>query len=298
MDGDSKISEKKPGDSMATLQQRYPIRYHYPSRVPVQLIISGNKLRILFFVRYAKSMFESFPGTNLTYADIAESGIRKNWSGLYYFPWLADDGYERAHAKASIRILDNNEDPLESDIDPLKPSVRTTVEFIRYGSQTAITNYPKQRFYYVCLSNGRIIPAHVISPPWRWYWGFFRTFQIESLHLNWSLEHPGKVTLQRESDRYAYKQICAHEIGHILGLGDAYGANYRFFFEAPGTSGFMMCHNRKVQSEEMEMVFKSHMINRMHYFPRKLDRKTFSTGLTRAYRLQFHALAKNSRKRN
>ena len=295
MNGDLQTFEHEREESLLTLQQRYRIFYRNPLRVPVQLHIIGNKLRIRFFVRYAKNMLEKYPGTNLTYADIAEAGIRRNWSGQYYFPWLADDGYERAHAKANVRVLTNKEEPAETEIIPLKPSVRTTVEFIRFGSPAAAKNFPRQRFFRVRLSGGSLFPAHVISPVWRWYWGFFRSFQLESLHLNWSRRYPGHVTLQKESDRHAYQQICAHEIGHLLGLGDAYGANYRFFYEAPGTGNYMMCHNRSVQSEEMEMVFNSHMTNHMQYFPRKFQSSVFSAGLKRAYQLQFNLLSKNSK---
>lgn len=298
MDYDSQFMEKEHENPLVTLQQRYPIRYHNPSRVPVHLLAAGNKLRIRFFVRYGKNMLENFPGTNVTYADVAESGIRKNWGGLYYFPWLADDGFERAHAKANVRVLDNNEDPSEEEISPLQPSVRVTVEFVRFGSSTAASDFPKHHFYRVKLTSGSIFPAHVISPLWRWYWGFFRTLQFESLHLNWSRNHPGIITLQKEQDRYFFQQTAAHETGHLLGLGDAYGASYRFFYEAPGTGSFMMCHNRKVQSTELEMVFHSHMTNHMQYFPRKFQHETFISGLRREYRLQFHALAKNARNRH
>lgn len=242
-------------------------------------------------------MLEIFPGTNLTYADVAEEGIRENWSGRYYFPWLADDGYERAHARASVRILDNKEDPSETETVPLEPSVRTTVEFVRYSDKPS-ADYSGQRYCRARLSGGTLFPAHVISPVWRWYWGFFRSFQLESLHLNWSRKHPGNVTFQRDPDRSSYQQICAHETGHLLGLGDAYGANYRFFYEAPGTGAYMMCHNRKVQSAEMGMVFKAHMTNHMQYFPKKFMKKVFSAGIRREYQLQFNQLSKNSKTRH
>lgn len=307
--GDSNTITVSP-NSKVTLQQRYRIRYHRPASVPVQLLITGNKLRILFFVRHAKNMFETFPGTNLTYADIAEAGIRENWSGQYSFPWLNDDGFERAHAKASVRILDNNEDPAEADIAPKPPSVRVTVEFIRYPDKTShesacntnghlsAGSSHRQKFFPVRLSGGKFYPAHVVSPVWRWYWGFFRTFQLEALHLNWSRRHPGCVTLQKDPDRSSFQQICAHEIGHVLGLGDAYGANYRFFYEAPGTGSYMMCHSRRVQPAELEMVLMSHLTNRMQYFPWKFSLKTLLTGLRREYRLQFTMLSKNSKIRH
>jgi len=297
VDGELNPKEKGREESSLTLQQRCPIRYRSLSRVPVQMLVNGNKLRIRFFVKYSKNMFEIFPGTNLTYADIAEEGIRENWSGRYYFPWLADDGYERAHARASVRVLDNKEDPSETETVPLEPSVRTTVEFVRYDSKAA-ADYPGQRYYQARLSCGTVFPAHVISPVWRWYWGFFRSFQLESLHLNWSRKYPGKVTFQKEPDRSAYRQICAHETGHLLGLGDAYGANYRFFYEAPGTGAYMMCHNRKVQPAEMEMIFNAHMTNHMQYFPKKFTAKVYFAGIKREYQLQFNLLSKNSKTRH
>ena len=46
-------------------QHGYQIRYRRPLRVPVQLLITGNKLKIRFYVRYAKNMMNLFPGTNL-----------------------------------------------------------------------------------------------------------------------------------------------------------------------------------------------------------------------------------------
>lgn len=61
-----------------TLEMRYPIKYRDPSRVPVQLIIKGNALRIRFFVSYSKEFMRCFPGTDLTYADIFEAGVRSN----------------------------------------------------------------------------------------------------------------------------------------------------------------------------------------------------------------------------
>ncbi len=294
MDDRTQVVASERGEGLCTLQQRYPIKYRRLNCVPVQLHITGNKLQIRFYFRYSKNMLDLFPGTNLTYADIAEDGIRENWSGKYSFPWLKDDGYERAHAKANVRVLDNNESPSDEEIAPHKPSVRTSVEFIRYSGKNS-HDAPKQRYVSISLTNGALFPAHVISSPWRWYWGFFRTFQLESFHLNWSKKHPGRVTLQKDSDRNTYRQICAHEVGHLLGIGDAYGANYRFFYETPGTGHYMMCHNRKVQPAEMEMMFQSHMTNRMHYFPKKFDMKTFVAGIKRAYHLQFNSLTKQSK---
>lgn len=278
-----------------TLWDRYPIRYRNPSRVPVQLIIRGNRLLIRIFIRYAANMLDLFPGTNLTYADIAESGIRKNWSGRFELPWLKDDGFERAHARASARVLTESANPDDNSLFPNAPSIRVCVEIIRQGNRIFEKNYPKQRCVKIRLSNGFLLPAHVSSPLWRWGWGFLGNFQFEATSLNWSVRHPGDVTLHKEANRYLFEQISAHEMGHVLGLGDAYGANYRFFYEAPGTSDYMMCHNRKVQPDEIERMLLAHMTNRMQYFPRRFDWRIFSTGFRREFKLQFNTISKRAK---
>lgn len=282
--------------TLQTLEQRFPIRYRRPSLVPAQMHIVGNKLRIRFFVRYSSKMLRYFPGTNITYADVFEAGVRTNWSGKYSFDWMADDGYEKAKAKASFRVLTNANDPSDEELDPDFPSARVSVEFIRHGSPEAINNYPRQHFFKVAFTLFHSFPAHVISPPWRWYWGFFKYFQLESTHLNWSRKHPGKVVLQKKLSRHSFQQTGAHEIGHLLGIGDAYGANYRFFYEAPNTGNYMMCHSRKVQPEELEMALTAHATDRMQYFPKKFISSVFISGIRRTLKLKINPLIKQSKK--
>lgn len=293
---DSDMSEFAPKASLQTLEQRFPIRYRRLHRVPVQMHIIGNKLRIRYFVRYAKQMLRYFPGTNITYADIFEAGVRTNWAGKYTFDWMADDGYEKAKAKASFRVLTNENNPLDEELVPEVPSARVIVEFIRYGSPEAINEYPKQRFFKVTFTLFHSFPAHVLSPPWRWYWGFFKYYQLESTHLNWSKNHPGKIVLQKKLNRHSFQQTGAHEMGHLMGIGDAYGANYRFFYEAPDTRNYMMCHNRQVQPQELEMSLTAHLTNRMQYFPRKFIASVFLSGVRRSIKLKINPLFKKARK--
>ena len=40
-----------------TLDRRYPITYPHPKKVPIQLILKGNSVRIRVFVRYSSKMF-------------------------------------------------------------------------------------------------------------------------------------------------------------------------------------------------------------------------------------------------
>ena len=292
---ESESADSARKDPLQTLEQRFPIRYRKPSRVPVQMFIAGNKLRIRFFVRYAHAMLRYFPGTNITYADIFEAGIRTNWSGKYVYDWMADDGYEKAKAKASFRVLTNENNPTDAELFPDLPSARVTVEFIRHGSPEAINEYPKQRFFRVTFTLLDSFPSHVLSPPWRWY-QLFKSFQLESTHLNWTTRHPGKVVMQKKDNRHSFQQTGAHEIGHLLGIGDAYGANYRFFYEAPNTGDFMMCHNRQVQPEELMMSLTAHLKNRMQYFPKKFVASVFLSGVRRSLKLGITPMFKRSGK--
>ena len=75
--------------------------------------------------------------------------------------------------------------------------------------------------------------------------------------------------------------MAAHEAGHLFGLGDAYGAIYRYYYAAPGTSDFMMHSNRQVQAKEITMLLEAHMIGKMQFFPKEWDKKTFVDGFKR-----------------
>lgn len=268
-----------------TLDKRYPIVYPNPRKVPIQLILKGNSVRIRVFVRYSSKMFRYYPGTNITYADVAEAGIRRNWSGKYPMSWLEDDGYEMARAHASYRVLSQDNNPSDEQMRPDPSSARVTLEFIRYQTPQAVNEYPKQRFFRVKLSYSENAAGHVNSPIWRWFWGFFKAGQPESMTLNWSRTHPGIATIRQSDDRHTFQQECAHEFGHLLGLGDAYGADYRFYFEAPGTTDFMMNQNRRVNPQELEMVLTAHFYNRMQFFPKQFHFGTFFRGLRRHYKV-------------
>ncbi len=74
-------------------------------------------------------------------------------------------------------------------------------------------------------------------------------------------------------------RVSAHEFGHILGLGDAYAAHYRFFYEAPGTRDYMMNHNTAVSPEEAAMVRRAQETGKMQYFPIKFSAKRFIKGV-------------------
>lgn len=278
-----------------TLETRYPVKYRNPSSVPVQLIIKGNTLRIRFFVAYSKSFMRFFPGTDLTYADIFEAGVRSNWAGKFELDWLLDDGYELAKAKASFRVLTDDNFPKKTDVTPNPSAVRVTIEFVRKDNPEAATVYGQRRFIKILFSRNKNMPSHVVSPIWRRFWGIFSNGQLETLMHNWSILHPGNIYMQKNLSRHLFLKTGAHEVGHILGIGDAYAASYRFFYEAPGTNNYMMSHNRKVQPPEVEMAVAAHFFNQMQFFSRRFLFKTFTNGLSRALRLKINHLSKSDR---
>ncbi|MBR1796454.1 MAG: hypothetical protein IJ757_00340 [Clostridiales bacterium] len=124
--------------------------------------------------------------------------------------------------------------------------------------------------------------SYVMSRWWRWGWGLFRSsFHPESFMINWSRRNPGNIHLNIRSWHSTswFMRVSAHEFGHILGLGDAYAAHYRFYYEAPGTEDYMMNRNRRVSPEEALMVRRAQETGRMQYFPIKFSAKRYIKGL-------------------
>ena len=120
--------------------------------------------------------------------------------------------------------------------------------------------------------------SYVMSRWWRWGWGLFRSsFHPESFMINWSRRHPGNIhlNLRRKYTKDRFMRVAAHEFGHILGLGDAYDAHYRFYYEVPGTENYMMNRNIRVSEEEAQMVRRAQQTGKMQYFPIKFSAKHF-----------------------
>ena len=126
--------------------------------------------------------------------------------------------------------------------------------------------------------------SFVVSSAWRWIWGIFYCGSPESFSLNWHPRFPGTINLKMYKTLRRFEQVAAHEFGHLLGLGDAYDAPYRFFYHLEGVSTYMMCYNRKVQNEEIEMVLRAHLTKRMQYFPYKFKPGTFFRGLVHHFK--------------
>ena len=132
---------------------------------------------------------------------------------------------------------------------------------------------------HICVLPAKVTgTSYVMSRWWRWGWGLFRSsFHPESFMINWSKRHPGNIhlNLRKRPRKEWYMRVASHEFGHVLGLGDAYDAHYRFFYEAPGTENYMMNHNKRVSPEEVQMVRRAQETGKMQYFPIKFSAKVF-----------------------
>ena len=224
-------------------QDRSDFYYAQPNKTPVQLRWCGQSLLIdccLCFNARAKTTHPpDSPGQS--YADLVCEGIIQHWSGCYEL------GTAENPDPVNVRVIVHRQ--------PLRRAVR------------------------IRLKPQGLMPAHVISPLYRRFWGIFLTGQLESMGLNWSLTQPGRIIMPACGTAVMVRDVAAHEMGHVLGIGDAYAAIYRFYSAAPGTQAFMMHSNSRVQPEEIRMLLLAHRSGRMQYFPKSWDTARFLAGL-------------------
>jgi len=230
------------------------IVYRHPDKTPIQLLIEGNLLTIDCSFHYNRKALQPLADGSGILADQIEDGIRKAWEGLYRLDW---PGLTEAENEDETAITGNDD-------------IRIRIVFHRDG-QRRMARIGLQRLFFM--------PAHVISPLWRRLWGVCKTGQLESLGTNWSLENPGRMVLPTGLDSDQLGRIAAHEAGHLFGLGDAYGAIYRFYDGVPGKEQYMMYSNHRVHAEEIEMLLRAHLFGRMQFFPRRWNGRNFIRGL-------------------
>lgn len=284
-----------------SIYTHFPIVYKCHRDVPIQIIVSDHDIEIVVYVDYDQRLLKPYanrPRTNkssnrrrrankkdsnsnskdasdepkpyvdklletkdknFTYADAIEEGITKNWGKIYKPSWYA-------HEKS-------NEVPIN-------------VRFVR-KPEIVHKSFVLSKSYdhrYVKIKPGRdkARSSFVISPWWRWVWGLISyNKSLESFSLNWSPYFPGTMHLKRYTSLANYEQVAAHEFGHLLGIGDAYAAWYRGYYQAPNTSNYMMCYNREVSDEEIEMVLTAHLTERMQFFPSKVSIRSLLTAIKR-----------------
>jgi hypothetical protein len=228
---------------MALLSELITIRYRHPRRTPIQLQITGNRLVIDCNFRYGRRALRAGPAGGRTQADRIEAGVGRFWSGVYE---LAMPGLE-GPATVQVRVSRSRE----------------------------------RRSVPIRVRRMILMPSHVISPVWRRLWGIFKTGQLESMGTNWSVQQPGAMILAANRPDEPLERTAAHEAGHLFGLGDAYGAIYRFYHAHPGTEHFMMHSNEQVQPAEILMLLRAHQTGRMQFFPWEWHGRQFVRGLCR-----------------
>lgn len=250
-------------------------------RQPVIISCSEDGLLIDCLFTYNRRAYRP-PREDLSgqaFFQLIEEGIRHYWSGDYKMDALLRRSLEAFCEKAKtpnpfsqaaclrVRVRINR-----IGQKPLSPALLSISRFIRRQRRPA-------RIY---VLPSLFLPSHAASPLHRRLWGVFKTGQIESIGLNWSPSHPGYITLAAQTPLRRLKRVAAHEAGHLFGLGDAYAAWYRFFWEAPGTEGYMMRDTTRVQPAELAMLLAAHTTGRMQYFPRSFRLRKIGQGLYRS----------------
>ena len=237
-----------------------------PPTLNVNLTKAGLTIDCLFsYNRRSKEVQETI-----------DQGIIDHWSGHYK---ITDD------IKKAIMVFCEAKNMPPHDFDShLQVHVH-----IRHVQREDISKRRTVRIYY---KPSLFLPAHVASPFYRRLWGIFKTGQIESIGLNWSPKYPGYMVLPTQTPMRRLPHVAAHEAGHIFGLGDAYGAWYRFYEPARDTSGYMMRDNTQVREQEIAMLIRAHATGRMQYFPRVFRPSSVFKGLMRALTSPFKRISK------
>lgn len=140
----------------------------------------------------------------------------------------------------------------------------------------------KPRFVPVYVKNLRRYPAHVKSSFIRRGWGIFRDGNIISLGFNWHYRTPGLIYLPADKTPDRLAHTAAHEFGHIMGLGDAYGAWYRCYDTYPPATNYLMKSNQQLHEEEIRMMFQAQTTGKLSHFPIRYSWSTLKRGVKRS----------------
>lgn len=244
-------------------------------RESVRLTLDKQTLTIEATFKYTDACFSLHPESRIAYADLIESGIRRKWQTSFTVDEALSVALERFAEKTKHAVPKR---PLIGEtLDVQVRLYRAPEHGMLYGESIR----PPAKPIRVRLSRTTLLPSRVGSPLWRRGWGYFRVGQIEGLGLNWTRTERGLMTMAPYPHMWQIESVAAHEFGHLMGLGDAYGAIYRFFYEAPGTRNFLMRNNRQLSSRELAMVLDAERLNKMQFFPKKFERARFTLGLKR-----------------
>ncbi len=258
---------------------------------PVITRLAGDGLHIDCLVAYNRRALlplKKGEGDQEPACDLIERGIKDNWSGHFLLTAPLREALDLFARKIGVPAPGSNQTqlPVTVSIQRLDQKLTPGLLTLRRGLTGG------RRPVRIYLRPSLFLPAHVASPLLRRFWGIFRTGQLESIGLNWSPRHPGTMVIPTASSPRRLPQVAAHEAGHIFGLGDAYGAWYRFFFPAPGTEGFMMRDNSRVRPLELAMLLRAQATGRMQYFEKRFQAGLFARGLLRSMGGPFRRLTR------
>jgi hypothetical protein len=262
------------------------------NNAPVQVIRAGNDLYIKAYVSFYGDANDIFPGTkqsyittlenvkNLprgkTYAEIIQEGIESNWKGEY-------EVYGQK-LKVTTIIYSNSynvNDALRSYLT-YKGDKQKTLGIYVHNEGSDITT----SFVTSWVIDTKLL---ILSPSG----AAVKYLQTEEERTNWSIKNPGTVHLYNryKEETYSldeYRQMAAHEFGHVLGIGDAYNAWYRggtfpnqdgyyaskysvvyyngkpYHVETPDED--MMITNQKVSANDIRMVWDAWRTGKPQFF--------------------------------
>ncbi len=227
-----------------TVENMYPLNASNNPENPIYVQINKNTVLITAYVEFEENGNESriFPNSEetKTYAEAAIEGIEENWTTEFFGNGMID--------------------PLTGEyvdydfIAGLNGQIITKV--VLKGSEEDTND--EQKYFKIDIKSeyGR-------SYSWR--------------YVPWSMTQERGVVLFSSTEN-SYKQTIAHEFGHILGLGDAYGG-----VASPGmnlgdltikymdwneeiTPTCIMRNNAKVSSNDIEMVMYVYMENKIQNY--------------------------------
>ena len=263
------------------------------NNAPVQVIRAGNDLYIKAYVSFYGDANDIFPGTkqsyittlenvkNLprgkTYAEIIQEGIESNWKGEY-------EVYGQK-LKVTTIIYSNSynvNDALRSYLT-YKGDKQKTLGIYVHNEGSDITT----SFVTSWVIDTELL---ILSPSG----AAVKYLQTEEERTNWSIKNPGTVHLYNryKEETYSldkYRQMAAHEFGHVLGIGDAYNTWYRGG-TFPNQDGYyapedsivyynderyevwtpdddMMITNQKVSANDIRMVWDPWRMGKPQFFP-------------------------------
>ena len=220
---------------MQTLQQMYgTLNEHTRGNEAVKARINGNTLTIDLYVNFRGSYNATIEG--VTYATLAKRGFRL-WAGAY-----AGNSWD------------------------FKPGMNFTVKFNVYDIYNGAGRIPGQNYIdFVCKASlGRGYTFQGVGYYNRELMGTYQGAIPDRSYPCGSIIMYNGVSKRYTANQYT--KTAAHELGHVLGLGDQYGKGAPLTTECPGgtkySKGDIMGAHGHVTANNIEMFLEAYRTNR------------------------------------